>query len=142
MAADSGAPLAEALSGERDAPIGRSPERRALRRRPASEHAQREVRASDVRLAGAVDAVARRPVLIAAAPARSPAPEVNSASAPGWLLPAIVLSALLVGGLVTLALRRPGPRPPSPAAGARRAAGRAPFARGRALGRATHAAAG
>ena len=116
VAADSGAPLIEALSVSARA-------YRALARTAGApsasrfRHAQREVRASDARLAGAVDAVAQRPVLIAAAPARSPAAEVKSASAPGWLLPAIVLSALLVGGLVTLALRRPALRPPA-AAGA------------------------
>ena len=112
MAADSGAPLIEALSVSARA-------YRALARTAGApsasrfRQAQREVQASDARLAGAVDAVAQRPVVIAAAPARSPAPEVASASAPGWLLPAIVLSALLVGGLVTLALRRPALRPPS-----------------------------
>ena len=112
VAADSDAPLIEALSVSARAyralaQAAGAPSASRFRR------AQRAVRASDARLAGAVDAVAQRPVLIAAAPARSPAPEVNGTSAPGWLLPAIVLSALLVGGLVTLALRRPGPRPPS-----------------------------
>ena len=121
VAAGNGAPLIEALSVSAGAYQALA---RAAGAPSASRfrRAQREVRASDAQLAGAVDAVAQRPVLIAAAPARPPVAEVESASAPGWLLPAIVLFALLVGGLVTLALRRPRRGPCEPAAGARRAA--------------------
>ena len=110
VASVSGAPLTEALSASARAyrELARTASAPSASR---FRDAQREVRASDTRLAGAVDAVARRPVAIAAAPARSPQPQVNQASTPGWLLPVLVLSALLVGVLVTLVLRRPRPGP-------------------------------
>ena len=75
------------------------------------EAAQSEVRASDARLVDAVDAITQRPLLIAAAPARSPGPEGTGTTGGTWLVLIFALSAFLVLLALTRALRRP-PGPP------------------------------
>ncbi len=112
VAGDAGTPLTDALSVTARAYRALAGAAGATSA-SAFSAAQREVRESDARLADAVDAVGQRPVLTAAAPAPSPAPEATGAAAPGWLLPAIALSIVLVCLLVTRALRRPASRPPS-----------------------------